>query len=243
VRTRLLFDPHISGDRNEKFWLNVPLWLLVGGPFSWFVSDRSYEFTARLQAEVFDTSEGHESLADYALLPIPLYAEYQGADLTLIDRADGWGDYALSIIWPAGLLAQETDEVEAELEERLPEELGRELARKVFDERSQFEQNLALGAFKLEAQAASLERAPEGRVRVRVPVSELPGASALHRYELVSGDTVLASRNFQAAVPGDGRRFIEEEMTLPPGAQYLTVRVVDASTNTRSYTLKVTPQR
>lgn len=238
VRTRLLFDPQISGDRNEKFWLNVPLWLLLGGPFSWFVSDRSYEFTARLQAEVFDTSEGHESLAEYALLPIPLYAEYRGADLTLIQRADGVGDYAISIVWPAGLLAQETNKVEEEFEERLPQELGRELARKVFDERSQFEQNLSLGAFKLESQAASLEPAPEGRVRLRVPVSELAGASGLHRYELVSGDTVVR-RNFPAAVPGDARRFIEEEMALPAGTEYLTVRVIDASTNTRSYTLKV----
>jgi hypothetical protein len=78
-------------------------------------------------------------------------------------------------------------------------------------------------------------------VRVRVPVSELSGEKPLHRYELVAGDTVVA-RNFQAAQPGDGRRFIEEEVALPAGAEYLTVRVVDASTNTRSYTLKVSPQ-
>jgi hypothetical protein len=242
VRTRLLVDPRIDGDRNEKFWLNVPLWLLVGGPFSWFVGDRTYEFAARLQAEVFDTSEGHESLDEYALLQIPLYAEFGGADLTLISRADGVEDYLISCVWPAGLLARETEEIEKELEERLLQELGRELAHKVFSERSQFEQNLALGAFKLEAQAASLEPAPEGRVRVRVPVSELGGASGLHRYEIVSGDTVVR-RNFQAAAAGgDGRRFIEEEVALPAGAEYLTVRVVDASSSTRSYTLKVAPQ-
>jgi hypothetical protein len=241
VRSRLILDPEIEGDRNEKFWLNVSLWLMLGGPFCWFVSDRSYEFSARLQAEVFDTSEGHESLADYALLPIPLYAEYQGVDMTLIDRADDVGDYALSIIVPAGLLARETEDVEQVLEQHLPQELGRELARKVFAERSQFEQNLALGAFKLEAQAASLEPGAEGRIRVRVPVQELGGASALHRYELAAGDTVLASRNFQNATTGDGRRLIEEEMALPPGAEYLTVRVVDADLNTRSYTLKVAP--
>ncbi len=243
VRTRLIVDPRIQGDRNEKFWLNVPLWLILGGPFSWFVSDRTYEFSARLQAEVFDTSQGHERLDKFALLPIPLYAEFKGADLTLIDRADGVGPYAVSIVWPAGLLARETENVEEVLEERLPLELGRELARKVFSERSQFEQNLALGAFKLESQSASLEHAAEGRVRVHVSVQELPGtgALALHRYELCAGETVL-SRNFQAAA-GAGPRVIEEEMALPAGAQFLTVRVVDAGSKTRSYTLKVSPPK
>jgi len=241
MRSRLLLDPHITGEHNEKLWLEIPIWLLLGGPLCWFISDRTYEFTARLQVEVFDTSEGHETLGDYALLQIPLYAEFQGTDLTLIERTDSVGQYALSILVPAGLLARDSEEIEEELDDYLPRLLGRELANKVFDERSTFEQNLALGAFKLEAQAASMEPAPEGRTRVRVPVSELPGASALHRYELVAGDTVV-SRNFQAAVPGDARRFIEEEMSLPPGAEYLTVRVVDASTNTRSYTIKVKSQ-
>ena len=239
VRTRLLIDPNVVSERNEKFWLNVPLWLMLGGPLCWFVSDRSYGFTARLQAEVFDTSEGHESLADYTLLQIPLYAEFRGVDLTLIDRADDVGDYALSILVPAGLLAKETEDVEEELEDRLPVHLGRELARKVFAERTQFEQNLALGAFKLQAEAASLEPAPEGRVRVRVPVQELPGANKLHRYELASGATKLASRNFQSASGADGQRIIEEEVALPPDAEYLNVRVVDGGLNTRSYTLRV----
>jgi hypothetical protein len=238
VRTRLLVDPAIDGERNDKFWLNVPLWLLLGGPLSWFVGDRSYALSARLQAEVFDASEGHESLSDYALLAIPLYAEFRGADLRLIDRADGLGPYALSVLVPAGLLARETSAVEAELERRLPVELGRELAAKVLSERSQLEQNLALGAFKLEAQAASLERCAEGRVRVRVPVQELAGAGTLHRYELRAGDSVLTRGDFQSGTAG-GQRLIEDEVALPPGAEFLTVRVVDAGANTRSYTLRL----
>ena len=243
MRSRLLLDPNISGQYNEKLWLEIPIWLMLGGPLCWFISDRTYEFTARLQTEVFDTSEGHESLDEYSLLPIPLYAEFQGADMTLIERTDSVGQYALSILVPAGLLARDGEEIEEELDDYLPKQLGRELAQKVFDERSQFEQNLSLGAFKLEAQSASMEPAPDGHVRVRVPVLELPGASALHRYELASGSTVLASRNFQAASPVKGQRMIEEEMKLPAGAEYLTVRVMDAGANTRSYTLKVTPQK
>lgn len=238
LRPRLTFDPVVTGERNEKFWLNLPLFLL-GGPMCYFVGDRSYGLTARLQAEIFDASEGHESLADYALLTIPLYAEFDSVDLRFLDRASGAGDYALSLLIPAGLLARETDAIEAELEERLPTELGRELAAKVFAERSQFEQNPALGAFRLEAGAARLEPIADGCMRVRVPVQELGTASPLNRYEIRAGDRLLASRNFSSTASVDGRRFIEADLELPPGAQFLSVRVVDASSNVRSYTLPI----
>lgn len=238
MRTILLVDPAVEGGRNEKFWLNLPLFLL-GGPVCYFVGDRRYEASARLQAEVFDVSEGHESLGDYALLKIPLYAEFKGLDLRFIDRAHGVGDYALSLLVPAGLLARATDTIESELERRLPAELGRELTAKVLAVRSQFEQNLALGSFKLEAQAARVGPGLEGKLRLRVPVQELTASNALYRYELRAGDTVLSRRDFPAGAATDGRRFIEEDFALPAGAEYLTVRVVDASSNTRSYTLRV----
>lgn len=241
MRTRLLFDPAVDGERNEKFWLNLPLFLL-GGPACYFVGDRRYAVSARLQAEVFDVSEGHKTLGDYALLTIPLYAEFQGADLRFIDRAHGGWDYAFSLLVPSGLLARETETIESELEERLPVALGRELSAKVLGVRSQFEQNLALGSFKLEAQAAHLGPGQEGTLRLRVPVQELGASNALHRYELRAGETVLSRRDFPAGATTDGRRFIEEDLTLPAGAQYLTVRVMDANANTRSYTLRVQPE-
>ena len=240
VRTRLLIDPAIDGERNEKFWLNLPLFLL-GGPMCYFVGDRSYRASARLQAEVFDASEGHATLSDFELLTIPLYVEAGEQYLRFLDRADGAADYAISLLVPAGLLARSTSDIEAEMEERLPRALGRELAAKVFSERAQFEQNLALGAFQLEAQVASLEPLSAGRLRVRVPVRKLSGDVDLHRYELRAGETLLESRDFPAA-SADGRRLIEHELTLPAGAEYLNVRLMDARANTRSYTLRVTPR-
>jgi len=205
----------------------------------YFVGDRSYGLATRLQAEVFDTSEGHEVLDDYALLTIPLYVESKEMDLRFLDRASGAGDYALSLICPAGLLARETDTIEEELEERVPSELGRGLTSRVLADRSQFEQNLALGAFRLDAQSAEVDRETGGKVHLHVPVQELPGAAALHRYEVRTGETVLASHDFEAVAGSDGRLFIEDEVALPEGEEYVQVRVMDASANTRSYTLKV----
>lgn len=241
MRTRLLVEPAVEGKRNEKFWLNLPLFLL-GGPACYFVGDRHYAVSARLQAEVFDVSEGHESLGEYALLTIPLYAEFQGADLRFLDRAHGIWDYAFSLLVPSGLLARETDTIESELEERVPIALGHELTAKVLGVRSQFEQNLGLGSFKLEAQAAHLGPGPEGTLRLRVPVQELGASTALHRYELRVGETVLSRRDFPASAATDGRHFIEEDLTLPAGARFLTVRVMDTNANTRSYTLRVRPE-
>jgi hypothetical protein len=238
MRTRLLVDPAVDGERNEKFWLNLPLFLL-GGPACYFVGDRSYVAAARLQAEVFDVSKGHETLGDYALLRIPLYAEFQGADLRFIDRAHGAWQYAFSLLIPSGLLARETETIESELEQRLPVALGRELTAKVLDVRAQFEQNPALGGFKLEAQAARLDPGEAGRLRLRVPVQELTLAGALHRYEVRAGETVLSRRDFPTGAAVDGRRYIDEDIALPAGAEFLTVRVMDADANTRSYTLRV----
>jgi len=238
VRTRLLLDPSVDGGRNEKFWLNLPLFLL-GGPMCYFVGDRSYALGARLQAEVFDVSEGHEVLDDYALLAIPLHVEFDEADLRFLDRASGAGVYALSLLVPSGLLARETASIEGELEERVPRELGRELAAQVLAERAQFEQNLTLGAFALESRSAKVERGPGGRVSVRVPVQELSRVGALHRYELCSGSTLLASSDFSAAPASAGRRVIEAELELPDGVEYLGVRVTDGGANVRSYTLRI----
>jgi hypothetical protein len=239
VRTRLLIDPAIDGDRNEKFWLNLPLFLL-GGPMCYFVGDRSYRVSARLQAEVFDTSEGHADLADFALLTIPLYVESSEHDLRFLDRADGAGDYAISLVVPAGLLARESSEIESELEERMPQSLGQELAAKVFSERAQFEQNLALGAFRLDSEAAEVLPAEAGRLRLRVPVRPLGAAGDLHRYELRAGGTMLASGDLSAP-RADGRCLIDDELALPAGAQFLNVRLMDARANVRSYTLRLTP--
>jgi len=241
VRSRLLLDPSIDGERNEKFWLNLPLFL-IGGPMCYFVSDRSYRLNARLQAEVFDASVGHETLGEFALLTIPLYAEFQQADLDFLDRADDAGDYALSLLVPAGLLARETVGIEKELEDRVPHELGRQLAVRVFSERAQFELNPSLGAFRLEAGDARLEPGKDGTLRMHVPVQEL-GRSRLFRYEVRSGDALLADDSFPENPVEDGRRVIEREVTLPEGTRYLSVRVVDASSNTRSYTLAVPQSR
>ena len=172
MRTRLLVDPAVEGRRNDKFWLNLPLFFL-GGPMCYFVGDRRYEVSARLQADVFDVSEGHDSLADYALLPLPLYAEFQGLDLRFIDRADDLGDYALSLIVPSGLLARETPEIEADVEERVPAELGRELGKRVLAARAQFERNLGPGRVPPRGRG----RAARARLR-RTPAPARPRAGA-----------------------------------------------------------------
>lgn len=240
VRSRLVFDPAISGARNEKFWLNLPLFLL-GGPMCYFVSDRSYAVSARLQVELFDTSLEHESLAPFALLALPLYAEFQGADLRFLDRADGAGDYVFSLLVPAGLLARDNAAIAAELGERVPLALGRELAAKVRAERAQLEQSPSLGAFRLDSRALRVERGADGRMHVRLPVFSLGQSEGPNRYEIRAGAAVLARGALAGDDAGPGRHEIDAELEVPADTDFLRVMVLDTSANARSYTLRLPP--
>lgn len=240
LRARLLLDPAIDEERNEKFWLNLPLFLL-GGPMCYFVGDRSYHVAARLQGEIFEVSSVHLELEDFALLTIPLYVEAGEQDLRFLDRADGAGHYLASLLVPAGLLARQTARIEAQLEERLPRSLGHALAAKIFAGRAELERSPVLGGFQLDGRALRTTALADGLTKVAIPVQELPGTELL-RYELRDGERLLASGEFAPRMAGEPR-WIEAELELPVDAPFLRVQLVDAQANTRGYTLPLVPAR
>ena len=130
----ITYHEGVRTDINDAFWLNLPLFLL-GGPMTWYVNDRSYFLEARLSADVYAVSalEGGEfALArlgeDEARLQ-SARASLEEVPLDFIDRADGFGHYALSIIVPSGLLATESESVDEEIEEALLAELADGLRR------------------------------------------------------------------------------------------------------------------
>lgn len=234
LRTRLLYDPRIEQERNEKFWLNLPLFL-IGGPMCYFVGDRSYRVSARLQGEIYEISAEHLELDPFALLQLPLYVEAAEEDLRFLDRADGAGHYAASLIVPAGLLARRTAHVERELEQRVPHSLGNALTSKVFAGRAELERKPELGGFLLEAGSVRAVGTGDGRTRLTIPVRELGGYELLH-YELRAGEQLLARGDFSERPP-DRRHVIEMLVELPPDEPFLRVKLVDTASNTRGYTL------
>lgn len=237
--TTMVVDPVFDGSRNEKFWLNLPLFLL-GGPMCYFVSDRSYDATAELQAKFFEVTVVRDDLDQVAMLDLPISAKFEGADLRFLDRADGAGDYALSLLIPAGLLARETSEVEAAIQQLVPERLGQQLAAEVQSKRQSFDGKEQLGAFVLDSRVARAERSSPERLRLDFPVQELEAAQLL-RYEVYAGgDDPVGGALFDQA-NADGLHLISTELDrVPLDTEYLTIRIIEANVQKqRSYTLPV----
>lgn len=135
LRASLSYDPKVRTALNDRFWLNLPLFAL-GGPFCWFVSDRSYYCFTRLEGQLFDVSvaAGSEtpSLGTGARV-LRVEREAKEASLSFLQRADGAGAYALSLICPAGWLASETAAVPAELDAAVVSQLCRAMTNALQD--------------------------------------------------------------------------------------------------------------
>lgn len=119
---------------NEKFWLNLPLFLL-GGPACYFVDDVSYVGEARLNGNLFDLSAirgDRATLEDGRAQILHVESRFQEASLDFLDRAGGnVGAFAASIVVPAGFLSRENPNAEHKLALAVANELSRGLARAV----------------------------------------------------------------------------------------------------------------
>ncbi|MBK8177411.1 MAG: hypothetical protein IPK67_00600 [Planctomycetes bacterium] len=116
----ITFSPAASGAINDRFWLNLPLFLL-GGPMCWFVGDRSYTMQARLDLRLYDVrliEQKRAELGDRAAEISSYQVEYSGAALSFVERSGrNVGSYALSILIPSGLLSRSNDRIGQELQE------------------------------------------------------------------------------------------------------------------------------
>lgn len=127
----LAFSAKVTGDHNEKFWLNLPLFLL-GGPGCYFVDDRTYSGDARLRASLYEVHAIHGKSAtfnDGRSRLVQVEARFQDEALDFLDRADGNpGHFATSFLIPAGLLARNGDGVEGALADQVRQHLAESLA-------------------------------------------------------------------------------------------------------------------
>jgi hypothetical protein len=129
LEATLSYQEDIFTSLNDRFWLNLPLYV-IGGPFCWFVADRSYHFDVRLRADFLDvmaTLDETYSETDSQVLRCDRQAGE--ASLNFLRRADGIGAYALGVLIPAGFIASASDEVPGALEAAISEELAALLSR------------------------------------------------------------------------------------------------------------------
>lgn len=114
---RLRYHPKVNTELNDRFWLNLPLFAL-GGPFCWFVADRSYHCQASLAGDLHDVTAAAASkrqTLDRSTSVHDFRKDNTEASLSFLQRASGAGPYLLSVICPAGLLATESAAVPPEL--------------------------------------------------------------------------------------------------------------------------------
>lgn len=130
----LAVAPRVVGERNEKFWLNLPLFLL-GGPVCYFIGDRTYRGDARLRATLYELHalEGERAtFADERSRLVQVESRFHDRALDFLDRADGSpAHFAVSLVVPAGLLARGGEGVERSLSEQVGLELADGLAREL----------------------------------------------------------------------------------------------------------------
>lgn len=129
----LAFAEKAVGESNEKFWLNLPLFLL-GGPGCYFIADRTYHGDARLRASLYELhaiADDRASFADGRSRLVQIESRFRNMSLDFIDRADGAGNYAVSLVVPAGLLASDGEGVEGALSSAIGLELAAGLAREL----------------------------------------------------------------------------------------------------------------
>jgi hypothetical protein len=187
------FSPVASGAINDRFWLNLPLFLL-GGPMCWFVSDRSYEMQARLDLRLYDVrliEQQRAQLGDRAAEVSAYQVEYSGTALSFVERAGGnLGAYALSVLVPAGLLVRSTENVERELREDAVASLCAGLEAKIQADRDRL--LLPPGVnFVVRPEDIAVRRTEDGFAAVRGRVHFQPDSrvESLRGYALAAGGT------------------------------------------------------
>ena len=240
VRAEVTYEPRVSTAINEKFWLNMPLFLL-GGPFCYFIDDRSYEARAYIKAEFFDLTDIHDELnEDARLLEFPILGEFERVQFDFVDRAgSSTTSYAISLLVPAGLLASETENVDGLVESAAVEAIVEDLLGKIGRLRTEFLNN-DLATFHIIESKLVVERATDGTVRFAVPVQLNADSRGLRDYSLKAGNVELASGTFDTAPDTQRRSWIRRDgLLVPEGEQFLRLRIVDAVGGRRSYTFHI----
>jgi hypothetical protein len=178
LESELRAAPELHGKMNEKFWLNLPLFLL-GGPFCYFIGDNTYVGDARLDAWLYDLrpiAASQATLADGRSELTHVQARFRGTDLDFIDRAGssvGW--YAASLVVPAGLLSRNNASVERCVADTAISELAQGLMREL---RGESEHVLA------GEHVTSFHVAPESTVTCENGVLRFHGAVLLRTGEI-----------------------------------------------------------
>lgn len=246
LQPTLRFDPELRTALNDRFWLNLPLFAL-GGPFCWWVSDRSYHCYSRLEGQLFDVAVAatrDKPALEGGTRVLRVEREVTEASLRFTQRADGAGAYVLSLVCPAGLLAQQSSAVPAQLDRAVVFELCQAMAKSLMDRATEITESDLVG---FHPRGVAVTREGGMPVIAGEMVLGLGQANELGslRYRVDGGEFVDAAFGAPALVSvggaDKGRRVYPFRIALPATARsvQLEVEQLDRAATRRTFTYVV----
>lgn len=250
----LQFRQGIHGERNDKFWLNLPLFLFAS-PTNYFVDDRTYSASAELLASLYDLSaihDGRAALDSGASRVLSFSLEAAPVTMDFLDRAGTAPlHFATSLVIPAGFLATETSAVKRRLEEDVVQGLADDLARRIRGRSDEVVEARGLVPFFLDPGRTRLARGPDGALQLEgeVVLFQGRGARRMDRYSIAFGGEQhsfdFAPGERDPALSAGGlhayRYALGASLTLPAGVDAVQLEIVDGSRNrnSRTYTFAI----
>jgi hypothetical protein len=235
---RAEYTPAVRSRGNEKFYLNLPLFLFVG-PLSYIVDDRTYLIDVNVRGWIVDANlQVPDPLSDQRAV-LDVLVEHSEIELDFIERADGAGDYAKSIIVPTGFLANDNEDISVELQTGAVAAVAMQVSDKILEGRSFLAENNKFFDFYLDEWRIVEPGGDEPRVLQAQLVLQKGTVDSLEHYEI---ETSAGTERYRFRDPEeltDGRRIYRLAAALPREATGARLKVYESSAEQkdRSFTL------
>jgi len=176
--------------RNEKFWLNLPVFL-IGGPLCYFVKDTTFtpDGEARLGAvlhQVRPIRSGRATLANGFAEVARCDVRFDGVSFDFIDRAQV-GNYFASLVCPPGLLARGNDRVCQRFASEVSQGLASGLSHEIEASSSSILKTESLADFFLKPDVEAVASGQDVRVHGEVAIRSASGAD-MREYVIFYGN-------------------------------------------------------
>lgn len=233
LECELELTPTIHQAANGNFWLDFPLFL-VGGPFVWFVKDRTYSADVELRGSFYDLGaiDGEEVPLGSPLARVLSAGDSFGdVDLNFFQRKGNVGHYAASILIPSGFLAHENDDLEKDLDKVVIERLSKDFAASVVKKRDELARSDLVAPFHFDPDDTHVVLEPDGGYRLKGTVL------------LRDGGVVERMAGYRIRIAGKEieREFGDAEPGLR-GGRWIVYRIderIDAAAGTKTFALEL----
>lgn len=252
LECRVEYSPEIHTRGGSFFYVNVGMHM-IGGPFCYFVKDRTYVSPAEIVLHVHDAGKlrGEEAtLADRQARLFSASSRFEGVDLSFSERNEKIGNYVLSLLVPVGFMAHETEKARRNVEAEVVEALVGGIADEIERKREEILLPDTLSArFYLDPDSIDVQRVGD-RLLLRGSVLHQPGprGETLDRFEVRCGEWFgefsFGEALLDEEIGSRDRPFFRSELSADLDGsslgqdESLRVKIWDSEDNQRGFTVR-----